>query len=114
MTTESMKDFLSDLIEVYPGYKTRIIDQETFVRNWMKAFGSKSEAEMKAAAQIWVDKGNKLFPTIEEFQKKALFIVEFRATLRDQLEYERTHPTSETDQELLDYLIEDLFEGVSE
>lgn len=110
MTLESMKDFLSDLIEIFPGYKTRVLDPDAFVHNWMNAFGTRSEADMKAAAQIWVDKGSKFFPSTEEFQK-TLFIVDFRKTQAKQAEYERQCIETPEDRAKLDGVIDDLFGG---
>lgn len=113
MTITTMNHFLSELIKNFPGFKAKITDKESFVKNWMATYGDRDENLMDEARRIYIEKGNRYFPTTDEF-KMSLILAEFRLNLKDQLEYERSHPTSETDQELIDYLIEDIFEGVED
>lgn len=108
-TRENMKDFLSDLIEFYPGYKAKVFNQDAFVDNWMTVYGNQPEGKMREAAQIYTDK-NRFFPTTDEF-KKSLYIAEFREGQRKQLEYERTCPTSAEDEEKVKAIIEEIFGG---
>lgn len=109
MTRKTMSHFLNRLIKVYPGFKTKIFDNSSFIDNWMARFGYQDEELMNEAAQIWTDR-NRFFPTTDEFHR-ALLVAAHRKTVRDQEEYERTHPTSPEDQRIIDTLIIDLFEG---
>lgn len=108
MTRESMKSFLNDMIEVYSGYKSRILNPEAFVDNWMEAFGDRTEEEVREAGQIWIDK-NRFFPSTDEFTRP-LLIAESRRTVREQEEYERTHPSPPEDQAIVDAVIREIFE----
>lgn len=112
MNRENMKDFLSDLIEVYPGYKAKILNQDAFVDNWMSVYGNEPEEKMREAATIYTDKG-RFFPTTDEF-KMSLLIAEFRHNQREQQKYEREHPTSAEDQARIDSIINDIFGGETE
>lgn len=109
MTLENVKDFLSDLIEVYPGYKTRIVNPKSFVNSWFEEFGTRDLQEMKEAAAI-ITTTKQFFPTIPEF-KKALFIVDSRKTLARQREYERLNPTPPEDEAEVQFIIKDIFGG---
>jgi len=109
MTRTMMNRFLNNLIKCFPGYKARIFDKEAFVKNWMEKFGDQDEELMNEAAQIWVD-GNRFFPTTEEFTR-SLLVANSRRTVREQEEYERTHPTPPEDQAIVDAVIRELFEG---
>ena len=106
-TRENMKDFLSDLIEVYPGYKAKVFNQDAFIDNWMTVYGLVPVERMREAAQIYTDK-NRFFPNTDEF-KKSLYIAEFRENQRKQQEYERTCPTSREDEEKVKAIIEEVF-----
>lgn len=108
MDKTQMKTFLRMLINVYPYYKTRIIDKNSFIDNWIKAFGDRTKEDMWAAAQIHVDRC-RFFPTISEFEM-SLILVDSRKTVAAQEECERTHPTSEEDRKKLDAAIYELFE----
>lgn len=110
MTEQTIKTFLNKLIKAYPGFKTRIIDPKTFVSNWMSSYGDRTEEDMMEAAQIYIDRGNRFFPTPDEF-KMSLILVASRKTQREQAEYERTHPTSAEDQAKIDFIIQDIFGG---
>lgn len=109
MTLENMKDFLNDMIEAFPGYKSRIVNPTGFVESWFDEFRGRDLREMKEAAVI-ITTRKSFFPTIPEF-KKALYLIDSRKALARQAEYERRNPTPPEDQAKIQFIIDDIFGG---